>query len=539
MIEQPSPTDTSSPQLQKLAEQIRVTMDAWKVPGLALLLLKDDEVVLARGFGKRNVAQNLDMTSHTLLPIGSCGKAFTAAAIAMLVDEGKLEWDKPIRNYMPTFKLHDQFASERMTPRDLLAHRSGLPRHELMWYKSRLTRKEAVERLQYLEPNVDFRVTFQYQNMMYVTAGYLIECVTGQTYEEFIAERFLKPLGMANSNLSVLDSQKTDDYALPYAEEEEQVNEVPFYDRLQIIAPAGGISSNLEDMQHWLRFQLKQGKHGETQLLAAAQLAQNHTPQMLIPQGPVLNFKEFSTSSYGMGWAIGAFRGHRMLQHSGGIDGFSAEVVLLPDDNAAVTVLTNLGGTVAPYVAAFYACDYLLGAEESDWNGRWQTEFAKAKALGEQQMAALTSVERIPNAPHAHSLEVYSGEYAHPGYGRVRITHDDGQLHFTYNDVSAPLEHIHYELFEMFIKLARYKAKISFITGEKGDIESLAVNLEPVGKALVFTRVPAAGSKKSNGVSKKGAGSSLAGFGMYPNFFFPLLPLQAENKAEEQSEGNL
>ncbi len=485
----PTSTVTTSPQLHDLETQVRMVMAEWKVPGLALLVLKEDEVLLSQGFGKRNVAADLPVTPRTLFPIGSSSKAFTAAAIAMLVEEGKLEWDKPVRHYMPIFKLHDPFASERMTPRDLLTHRSGLPRHEIMWYNALFTRKEMVERLQYLEPNVDFRVVFQYQNLMYATAGYLIECVTGQTWEEFVAERIFKPLGMTSSNTSVHDSQQTDDYALPYAEEEGEVKEIPFYDRVQATGPAGSINSNLEDIAHWLRFQLNNGKHGERQLLAAEQLAQTHTPQTLIPASPILNFQESSTSSYGMGWEIGAYRGHRMLQHGGAINGFAAQVVLLPDDQAAVAVFTNLGGSLAPYAAAFYACDYLLAAEAPDWNGRWKEELAKLKALGAQQAAELAQIERGPDAPPSHPLEAYTGTYAHPGYGVAEVTLHDGPLHLTYNDVTAPLIHFHYDLFEMFIKLAQYKAKVSFTTGESGAIESLAANLEPAVKAIVFTRV--------------------------------------------------
>jgi CubicO group peptidase (beta-lactamase class C family) len=489
MQEHPASTVTTSPHLQDLEAQMRLVMAEWNVPGLALLVLKDGEVVLSQGFGKRNVARDLDVTPRTLFPIGSSSKAFTAAAIALLVEEGKLEWDKPVRAYLPSFKLHDSFASERVTPRDLLCHRSGLPRHEIMWYNALFTRKEMVERLQYLEPNVDFRTLYQYNNLMYATAGYLIECVTGQTWEEFVAERIFKPLGMTSSNTSVSDSQQSDDYALPYAEEEHEVKEIPFYDRVQATGPAGSINSNLEDIVHWLRFQLNNGKHGETQVLAAEQLAQNHTPQMLIPASPILNFQESTTSSYGMGWEIGSYRGHRMLQHGGAINGFAAQVVLLPDDQAAVAVFTNSGGTLAPYAAAFYACDYLLGAEAPDWNGRWKAELAKLKALVEQQTAQLAQVERVPDAPPSHPLEAYTGEYEHPGYGVAAVTLNDGQLHLTYNDLTAPLTHFHYDLFEMFIQLAEFKAKVAFTTGEMGSIKSLAASLEPAVKAIVFTRV--------------------------------------------------
>lgn len=372
MRERPASALTTRTHLQDLEEQVRTVMDEWKVPGLALVILQDGEVVFSQGLGKRNVAQNLEVTPRTLFSIGSSGKAFTAAAVAMLVEEGKLEWDKPVKHYLPTFKLHDQFATERMTPRDLLSHRAGLPRHEFLWYRSRLTRKEAVERLQYLEPNLDFRATYQYNNLMYATAGYLIEQVTGKTWEAFVAERILKPLGMDSSTTSVQDSQLSDDYALPYLEEKGVVKAIPFYDQWQIIGPAGGINTNLEDIEQWLLFQLNKGKHGETQLLAAEQLAQNHTPQTVIPPGgavPMGNHPEFAHWSYGMGWFVGAFRGHRIVQHGGSIDGFMAEVALLPDDNVAVAVFTNLGNTMVPYIVAFSACDRLLGQKRQIGTG--------------------------------------------------------------------------------------------------------------------------------------------------------------------------
>ncbi|HEY1348982.1 MAG TPA: serine hydrolase [Ktedonobacteraceae bacterium] len=483
MTEDPVPLSLTADSLHRLEENMRKVLDSWKVPGLALLLLRDGEVALARGFGKRNLAENLDVTSRTRLPIGSTSKAFTAVAIAMLVEESKLAWDTPIRQYIPTFKMYDSFATERLTVRDLLTHRCGLPRHELLWHKSRLTRNEAVERLQYLEPSKDLRTTFQYQNLMYATAGYLIECVTGQTWEAFVAERIFKPLGMTRSNAAIEATLKTDDYALPYEKDDDEVKEVPFYDRFQIIGPAGGISSNLEDLQHWLRFQLNGGKHGEIQLLAAAYLAENHTPQTIMPAVPHLNRGAFSSSSYGMGWVISTFHGQRMLQHSGGIDGFSAEIALLPDANAAVAVLSNPGRTAALYVAAFYACDCLLEAEPTDWSELWLALEAK-----EEMLAVRPEMERVPNAPHTHPLEAYTGEYEHPGYGVATIACIDDTLHFTYNDVTAPLTHLHYDIFEVFIKLAQYKTPVALTGGEKGKIESLAVTLEQAVRPIVFTR---------------------------------------------------
>ncbi len=487
-------TTAITAQLKGFEDDVHAAMRDGKVPGAAVLIIKEGEVLLSQGFGKRNVAADLPVTPRTLFPIGSSGKAFTAAAIAMLVEEGKLEWDKPVRHYMPIFKLHDPFASERLMVRDLLCHRCGLPRHEFLWYGSDLTRKGLIERLQYLEPSADFRARYQYNNLMYATAGYLIECVTGQTWEEFVAERIFKPLGMTSSNTAIEDLQKTGDYALPYEEKKDEVKEAPFYSKFQAMGPAGGINTNLEDIAHWLRFQLNNGKHGETQLLAAEHLAQNHAPHTVIPEGeavPPGKHSEISNWCYGQGWFIGTYRGHRMVQHGGSIDGFMAEVALLPDEHAAVAVFTNHGSTFVPFAIAFTACDRLLGAEKTDWNGRFQKDFAELKAKAEQQLAEMQkAAPAIPDTRPSHALDAYCGAYEHPGYGTVTVTREDNQLRFTYNGIPSSLTHVHYDIFELNLERFEFKAKVSFATAEKGDIESLAVKLEPTVKAIVFTRVP-------------------------------------------------
>lgn len=487
-------TVSSTDQLAGFEDEVRALLQDGKVPGAAVIILKDGEVLLSQGFGKRNVAENLDVTPRTLFPIGSSGKAFTAAAIAMLVDEGKLAWEKPVRHYLPTFKLHDQLAGERLTVRDLLCHRCGLPRHEFFWYGSNFTRKEMVERLAYLEPSADFRARYQYNNLMYATAGYLIEHVTGQTWEDFVAERIFKPLGMVTSTTAIEDSQKTSDYAFPYQEKKGELEEIPFYTKFQIIGPAGGINTNLEDIEHWLRFQLSEGKHGETQLLAAEHLTQNHTPHTVIPAGealPLGKYPEVANWCYGQGWCVGSYRGHRMVQHGGSIDGFMAEVVLLPDEHIAVAVFTNRGGTLMPYIIAFTACDRLLGAEKVDWNGRLQKEFADLRDMAEKQLAELQKAEPTHlNTQPSHELDAYCGRYEHPGYGVVTISRVEDRLQCTYNDIPSSLTHVHYDIFELNLERFEFKTKVSFATDEKGDIESLAVKLEQTVKALVFTRTP-------------------------------------------------
>ncbi|MBO0777821.1 MAG: beta-lactamase family protein, partial [Ktedonobacteraceae bacterium] len=215
--------------LQGFEDFVQTTMQEWQLPGLAIAIVKDSAVILSQGFGKRNVAEDLDVTPETLFAIGSCTKAFTATALGMLIDEEKLNWDTPVRQHLPAFKLCDAVASEQATARDLLSHRTGLPRHDMSWYRSSSTRDELFERLQYLEPSKGFRELWQYQNLMYMVAGYLVEVVSGQTWEDFVRQRIMEPLGMTGSNFATDASRQTSDYAMPYKKIKGEVRLVDFY----------------------------------------------------------------------------------------------------------------------------------------------------------------------------------------------------------------------------------------------------------------------------------------------------------------------
>ena len=253
----------------------------WNVPGLAVAIVQDGEVVLAKGYGVRDVAGNLPVTPDTLFAIGSSTKAFTVMSLAVLVDDGKLDWDTPVQAYLPRFALQDECASAGMTPRDLVTHRSGLPRHDLVWYNAPLTRAELFERLRYLEPNAGFRSKWQYQNLMFLTAGYLAGEVSGRSWEDLVRARIFDPLGMTSSNFSVLESRKTADFAKPYTRKEKKTSEIPFRN-IDVVGPAGSINSNLNDMARWLKLQLSDGSLGGRRVVGAANLEQMHEPQMVM-----------------------------------------------------------------------------------------------------------------------------------------------------------------------------------------------------------------------------------------------------------------
>ena len=472
--------------LKGFSEFVNATMQEWKVPGLAIAIVKDGKVIFSEGFGYRDVTKELKVTPQTLFAIGSCTKAFTAALVGILVDEGKLDWDKPVRNYLPSFKLHDPVASEQMTTRDLVTHRSGLPRHDLMWYNSSFTRKELFDRLQYLEPSKDFRSYWQYQNLMFMTAGYLVGQIAGTSWEELLRQRILEPLGMRDSNFSVTTSQQSPDFALPYNEIKDEVKEIPFRN-IDTIGPAGSINSNVTDMSQWILLNLNKGKFSEKQIISEANLSQIHSPQMVMPGS--IEYDEILYSSYGMGWVITPYRGHLMLRHGGGVDGFTALVTLMPRDNMGMVILTNLDGTPLPQIIAYNACDRLLGLDQIPWNKRIKDEVDKAKEESKKAKEEKDK-DRVLDTQPSHPLEAYTGEFEHPGYGIISIKMEDDHLQADYNSISYSLGHYHYDIFELTNELMDMTQKISFFTDAKGNISSLSVQLEQAVKEIVFTRMP-------------------------------------------------
>lgn len=304
--------------LEGFAEFVHGTMQDWNVHGVAIAIVKNGDVIYSRGFGKRDVAGDQDVTSQTLFAIASCTKAFTTASMALLVDEGKLDWDIPVRQYLPYFSLYDNVATERITPRDLVTHRTGLPRHDLAWYHSSASRQELFDRLRYLEPTKDFRTLWQYQNLMYMAAGYLVGHIAGQEWEAFVQERLFQPLEMERSNFSIVETVKhSSDFSHPYRAKNEGIKEIPFYGAQDAIAPAGAIVSCVEDMSKWLLMHLNKGQYNGSQIISSAQIKQLHAPHMVIPE--ISKYAEIPYSNYALGWTVAPYRGHPMVCHSVGV----------------------------------------------------------------------------------------------------------------------------------------------------------------------------------------------------------------------------
>ncbi|HTS30974.1 MAG TPA: serine hydrolase [Bryobacteraceae bacterium] len=459
------------------------TLKDWKCVGVAIAVIQDGKVILSKGYGQRDQKHNLPVTPKTLFAIGSSTKSFTVTSLGVLADQGKLDWDKPVRDYLPEFRLMDQFATERMTPRDLVTHRSGLPRHDLLWYNSPLTRAELFERLRYLEPSKDFRTTFQYQNLMFMTAGYLAAHLSDMSWEAHVRKAIFEPLGMSKSNFSVTDSQKSDDYSLPYSVAKEEIVEIPFRN-IDQIGPAGSINSNVEDMARYVMMHMARGKG----VLSARNANQMQSPQMSIA-GPGTD-KELGAQSYGMGFFLTSYRGHYLVHHGGNIDGFSALVTFMPQDNIGMIILTNQNGSSLPTVLSYNVYDRLLGLDQIDWTRRMKDQQAKAKTAEDDAKKKGYTAQRSGTRP-SHDLEEYAGEYEHPGYGVAKVAMENGALTFRFNGLGGPMQHFHYDVFEVAESQQNplSKMKVQFHTNLQGDLDSLALPLEATVKEVVFTRL--------------------------------------------------
>ncbi len=485
-----SPAETAKDTLESLDGFISKALVDWEVPGLAIAVVRDGKVVYAKGFGSRSVKDNLPVTTKTLFAIGSCTKAFTTFVMGTLVDEGKLDWDKPVRDYLPGFKLRDASASERITPRDLVTHRSGLPRHDMVWYNATgLTRGELVSRLAYLEANEDLRAKWQYNNLMFLTAGTLVEQITEQSWEDAVQSRILGPLGMSASNFSVADSQKAADFALPYEEREDKVVEVPFR-VITNMGPAGSINSSVEDLSRWLIGLLGDGKADGRQVIRKETLGDILSPQMSM--GQPQERPEISAPEYAMGWAVVTYRGHTRLQHGGGIDGFSALVSLMPHDGVGVAILANLSGTGLPGVLTSHVVDKVLGLPEIDWNADALGKRALGKAAG-KEAEKKKDVVRKPGTNPSHPLADYAGDYENPGYGVAKISLAGERMEWTYNGITSPLDHWHYDVWNA-AKGAQDPAfentKLLFRTNVRGNIDAFSAALEPLAEEIVFRKRP-------------------------------------------------
>lgn len=460
-----------------LADSLRAVLN---VPGVSIGIIQEGKILLNEGFGYRDLEKKKPATNTTLFAIGSATKAFTTADLAILADQGQLDWEKPVIGYMPDFKLYDDFSTREMNAIDMTCHRSGLPRHDFIWYATDFNRQEIFSRLRYLKPNKSFRTTWQYNNLMFMTAGVLVERLSGKTWETFTRENILQPLGMNNSCFSVHDMEKSENAALGYLTKSGKNILMP-YRVIDPMGPAGSINSNTTEMLKWVELHLNEGKSSGRQLISASEINRVHEPHMLMIDGHAT--PEISNPAYGLGWFTYHYRNLSVVEHGGNIDGFSALVFMVPEKQFGMVVLCNQNGSMLPTMLARYAVDMVYGLEPVDWNARMNKKDADG-ADGDQKD---TKPKRVAGTHPSRALESFVGEFEHPAFGKVVVTETGGALHMKFNNIDLPLEHWHYDVFRAEDTLTDISFMLNFQTDATGMIYQVLIGLDPAVPDEVFT----------------------------------------------------
>ena len=462
----------------------------WAVPGVAIAIVKDDKIIMARGYGVKKLGDPGPVDERTLFAIGSSSKAFTAASIAMLVDEGKLKWDDPASKYLPGFETYDPYVTRELSVRDLVTHRSGLERGDFLWYGTENDRDEILRRTRFIKPSWSLRNNFGYQNLMFLAAGQVVSKLESKSWDNFITQRIFTPLGMTSSSTTIRAFKNGDNVATPHAKFDDKVEPIAWRN-IDNIAPAGSINSNVVDMAQWIRLQLGQGIYQNQRLFSSGAAKEMHSPQTIIPLGGnyEILYPEAHFLSYGMGWFLSDYRGRKVVEHGGAIDGMRAQVALLPEEKLGVVILTNLNGSALPHILMYKVFDaYLGGNTQKDWAGDLLKSF---KGLEEQGKAAAKKQEeaRVLNTRPSLAPEKYAGTYKNDLYGDVKVTNDGGKLAVRFGPAFiSELEHWHYDTFRArFRGAGESKVFVTFGLNAQGKSDQIILGLV---SDYPFKRVP-------------------------------------------------
>ena len=467
---------------RKIRSSTEVVLKKWQIPGASVGVVKDGEVVFLEGFGKRDLEKGLPVSPRTRFILGSTTKAFTALAVGLIAADHRLDWDKALATYLPEFRLQDEYASLHVNARDLAAHRTGLPRHDLVWVNSPLEIADMVHGLRYLEPSRELRAAFQYNNLMYITLGYIVEKTAGIPWADFVREKIFKPVGMNESGCTIPEYMAAPEYALSYVRKGEKQEVYPLpqpADKLMYGARASGsINTTAQDMCRWMIVQLQDGKIEGQQVLPSGRVRETHIPQIPIPWSPAAN-PEVLLPSYALGWMTDVYRGHYRVHHGGSTLEFNSYVTLFPQAKTGVVILIN-ASSPASTILANVLSDLALELPPIDWSQRVEERIKAAQENEPQE-------KRVEGTLPAHRLEEYTGAYTHPAYGEIRVKVSDNRLLAAAHGFRWPLEHWHYETFAL--TEGDFKGrKLTFLTNAKGEVAEVACSFEPAVKDIIFKR---------------------------------------------------
>lgn len=446
-----------APDLAAFDRYVAKAAREWQVPGMAVAIVKDDSLVFAKGYGVIELGKPAPANEHTRFAIGSTTKAMTSAALAMLVDDGKLTWDERVIDLLPELQLYDSYATHELTVRDLLTHRSGLPDTDLLWVipQNNLSMEEMMRRLRYVKPESSFRSHWEYQNVVYAIAGVLVERLSGMPWRQFVQTRIWDPLGMHETLPLVSELAGQPNVAVPHALVNDTVRRVPVR-TTDAIAPAGSVWSSVSDMSKWMRFVLDSGRVGTTQLIKPSTFAELLAPQIRAPMDeyPALELARPHFFSYALGWFVQDYDGETVWMHTGSIDGMCALIGLEPGKKLGVYVLENLDHAELRHALMYKVFD-MYGARGKrpprDWSADLEALFAAQRQARVSRRATVTSAAQP--APASMPLDRYAGTYTDSTFGTVTVTMTNGALRARYGNWDiGELTHLTFDRFRSVVR---------------------------------------------------------------------------------------
>ena len=489
---------TSTP-LGDLDSYVHKIMTDWQVPGLAVAVVKDGKLVLARGYGVREFGLPGKVDANTLFTIASNSKAFTAAALGTLVSQGKLHWDDPVTQYLPRFELNDPWVTRQITVRDLLTHRSGYCDPIFMWFTTDFTRDQIIQHLRYDKPTYGFRSRFCYNNAMYLVASQIIPAIAGQSWEEYVRAHLFVPLDMTRTDTSMEAINADTDAAAPHGLVNGKLTVIHRYDT-DAMAPIGGINSSVNDLSHWLLMLLDNGNYGGKSVLSPESITQMETPQMVIPVDSGIGAWLHAMSptsqflNYGLGFVVEDYAGHKLVMHDGDIDGMASALGMLPSEHLGVVVLTNMDHDDARNALLYHIFDEYLGLPPRDAEGAL-LKMAHDQEAEDMAKQAKLAAARVPG-PAPLPLKKYIGDYRNTLDGTARVSLENGHLVLRLGnpDFTGDLVHWNHNTFRVKLRYHFYDEAFQQYVSFDLDAQGQPMELRFYDLPARFTRVSATAS---------------------------------------------
>ena len=483
--------DDLTTKLQKLEPVLEQVLQKYNLAGYAVAVVNKSGIIYSRGFGYRDVESKKPVTPNTLFPIGSITKAFTAALVGNLADQKKVSLDSAARNYLPNLKFYTDELNNKVTLRDMMSHRTGLPRYDYSWYLFPTSSRDSLlARVKYMKPSVGFREKWQYNNFMYLAQGMVVEHLSGQSWEKNIEEVFFKPLSMKRSNTSISVMQQDVDASFGYTVVGDTLLKKIEYHTINAMGPAGSINSSVTELASWVKLWLNGGELDGSELLSKDYISDAVSSQMVMSPGiPKGKYKDINFSTYGLGWMLSSYRGHYQVAHGGNIDGFSSDVSFFPYDGLGVIVLSNQNSSSVPGLVRNVIVDHMFGLSNYGWIDSSRT------ALNVKEIDNLEDKVRVLGANRSHELKEYAGMAKHPAFGAINFYVKNDSLFAQFPDKVFWLKHYHYDVFEGKAMDKEHGVfedtnggiKFNFRTNIQGDISEVEIPSEiAIKEAQIF-----------------------------------------------------